>query len=73
MVIGKTKKMIVQKEKEFNQYLSNNYKDEALRCFKEYEELLRNLVSEGKISQKDYEKLIPKIEGYRRMFKNYHH
>lgn len=73
MVIGKTKKMIEQKEKEFNQYLSNNYKDEALRCFKEYEELLRNLVSEGKISQKDYEKLIPKIEGYRRMFKNYHH
>ena len=46
MVIGKTKKMIEQKEKELYQYMSNNYKDEALRCFKEYEELLRNLVSE---------------------------
>ncbi|MCI6499099.1 hypothetical protein ACTNBM_01305 [Lachnospiraceae bacterium HCP1S3_C3] len=73
MVIGKTKKMIEQKEKELYQYMSNNYKDEALRCFKEYEELLRNLVSEGKLSQKDYEKFTPKIEGYRRTFKNYHH
>lgn len=73
MVIGKTKKMIEQKEKELYQYMSNNYKDEALGCFKEYEELLRNLVSEGKLSQKDYEKFTPKIEGYRRTFKNYHH
>lgn len=73
MLIGKTKKIIELKEKEIQQNMANNYKDEALRCFKEYEQLLSSLVSQGKLSKKDYEKFIPKIEGYRKTFKKYHH
>ena len=73
MIIGKTKKIIEQKEKELYQYLSNNYKDEALKTFKEYEQLLDNLHNDGKLSDKDYAKFQPKLEDYRRMFQRYHH
>lgn len=73
MIIGKTKKIIEQKEKELYQYLSNNYKDEALKTFKEYEQLLEELHSDGKINDKDYGKFQPKLEEYRKMFKRYHH
>lgn len=73
MLIGKTKKIIEQKEKEIHQYLSNNYKDEALKTFQEFEQLLSNLHSEGKLGDKDYAKFTPKLEDYRKMFKKYHH
>lgn len=73
MIFGKTKKLLEQKEKELNSYLSNNYKDEALRTFYEYEQLVVNLHNDGSISDKDYDKLVPKLENIRRKFKNYHH
>lgn len=73
MIIGKTKKAIEQKEKELYQYLSNNYKDEALKTFKEYKELVDVLRAEGKINEKDYGKLSVKIGDYDRMFRRYHH
>lgn len=73
MLIGKTKKIIEQKEKEIHQYLSNNYKDEALKTFREFEQLLSNLHSEGKLGDKDYAKFNSKLEDYRKMFKKYHH
>lgn len=73
MIFGKTKKLLEQKEKELNSYLSNNYKDEALRTFYEYEQLVVNLHNDGSINDKDYDKLIPKLENIRRKFKNYHH
>ncbi len=73
MLIGKTKKMIELKEKELYQYLSNNYKDEALKTFKEYEQLLANLHTEGRLGDKDYQKFNMKCDEYRRMFKKYHH
>ena len=73
MIIGKTKKVIEQKEKELSQYLSNNYKDEALRTFTEYEQLINNFHTEGKLNDRDYGKFSIKIEDYKRMFKRYHH
>lgn len=73
MIIGRIKKVIEQKEKELYQYLSNNYKDEAFKTFKEYEQLIDNLHVEGKLSDKDYAKFGVKLEDYRKMFKKYHH
>lgn len=73
MIIGKTKKIIEQKEKELYQYLSNNYKDEAFKTFTEYEQLINNLHVEGKLNDRDYGKFGTKIEDYKRMFKRYHH
>ncbi len=73
MILGKTKKKLEAKEKELYQYLSNNYKDEALRTFYEYEQLVVDLHNDGSLSDKDYNKLIPKIDEYRRIFKNFRH
>lgn len=73
MLMGKTKKIIEQKDKELYQYLSNNYKDEAYNSFKEYEKLIYALHEEGKIGDKDFGKFCTKIEEYTKMFKKYHH
>lgn len=71
MLFGKTKKMVEDKEAEIKLNLSNNYKDAAYKSFQEYALLINGLRNDGKISDKDFEKLIPHIEEYKIKFKNF--
>ena len=71
MLLGKTKKRIEEKEAEIKLNLSNNYKDTAYQCFVEYVDVINELKGNGKIGDKDYEKLVTKIEEYKKTFKNY--
>lgn len=73
MLLGKTKKMIEEREKELQMYLSNNYKDEAYKSFMQYKGVINSLYEEGKIGQKDYEKLDKKIQELTKMFTKYKH
>lgn len=73
MLLGKTKKMIEEREKEMQMYLSNNYKDEAYKSFMQYKGVINSLYEEGKIGQKDYEKLDKKIQELTKMFTKYKH
>lgn len=73
MLLGKTKKMIEEREKELQMYLSNNYKDEAYKSFMQYKDVINSLYEEGKIGQKDYEKLDKKIQELTKMFTKYKH
>lgn len=71
MLLGKTKKRIEEKEAEIKLNLSNNYKDTAYKTYLEYVDVINELKENGKINDKDYEKLSYKIEDYKRTFKNY--
>lgn len=73
MLLGKIKKMIEEREKEMQMYLSNNYKDEAYKSFMQYKGVINSLYEEGKIGQKDYEKLDKKIQELTKMFTKYKH
>ena len=73
MLLGKTKKMIEEREKELQMYLSNNYKDEAYKSFMQYKDVINSLYEEGRIGQKDYEKLDKKIQELTKMFTKYKH
>lgn len=71
MLFGKNRKLLDDKEAEIKLNLSNNYKDSAYKGYLEYIQLVNELKDNGKISDKDFEKLNYKIEDYKRMFANY--
>lgn len=71
MLFGKAKKMIEDKEAEIKLNLSNNYKDTAYKGYLEYVQIINDLKENGKISDKDFEKLSYKVEDYKKIFKNY--
>ena len=71
MLLGKTKKMIEYHENEIRLNLSNNYKDTAYKEYLEYVNLINTYRSEGKISERDYDKLNVKIEEFKRKLKDY--
>ena len=71
MLLGKTKKRIEEKETEIKLNLSNNYKDTAYKSYLEYVDVINEFKENGKIGDKDYEKLSLKIEEYKKVFKNY--
>ncbi len=71
MLFGKAKKMIEDKEAEIKLNLSNNYKDTAYKGYLEYIQIINDLKENGKISDKDFEKLSYKVEDYKKIFKNY--
>ncbi len=73
MLFGKTKKLIEEHEKEMEQYLSNNYKDEAYKAFMQYKGTVYSLRDEGKIGDRDFKKLDDKIHELAKMFTKYHH
>lgn len=68
MILGKTKKLLEDKKKSFLLPLQNNYKEEAYRCWKEYEAFIMELKREGKINDKDYQKLIEDVNQYKSTF-----
>ncbi|MBQ3584379.1 MAG: hypothetical protein IJA27_06665 [Lachnospiraceae bacterium] len=63
--------MLEDKEAEMKLFLSNNYKDSAYKAYLEYAQLINDLKENGKIGEKDYEKLSLKVEDFKRLFKNY--
>lgn len=71
MLFGKTKKLIEEKEKEITLNLSNNYKDSAYEAYTQYVQLINQLKEEGKIGEKDFEKLNSKVLEFKVKFKNY--
>ena len=71
MLLGKTKKRIEEKEAEIKLNLSNNYKDTAYKSYLEYIDVINEFKENGKIGDKDYEKLSLKIDEYKKVFKNY--
>lgn len=71
MLFGKAKKMIEDKEAEIKLNLSNNYKDTAYKGYLEYVQIINDLKENGKISDRDFEKLSYKVEDYKKIFKNY--
>lgn len=71
MLFGKAKKMLEEKENEIKLNLSNNYKDSAYKGYLEYVQLISELKDNGKISDRDFEKLSYKISDYKKIFKNY--
>lgn len=71
MLFGKTKKMIEDKEAEIKLFLSNNYKDLAFQGYQEYVKMVNDLRSDGKIGDKDFEKISYKIEDYKKLFSKY--
>lgn len=64
MLFGKVKKAIEDKESEIKLNLSNNYKDAAYSAFVELKNIVEEYKSNGKISDKDYDKLSLKIQDY---------
>ncbi len=71
MLFGKTKKVVEDKEAEIKLNLSNNYKDAAYKSFQELVSIINDLRNDGKISDKDFEKLSSRVEEYKKKFKNY--
>lgn len=71
MLFGKTKKLLEEKEKEIILNLSNNYKDSAYEAYTQYMKLINQLKDEGKIGERDFEKLNSKILEFRVKFKSY--
>lgn len=71
MLFGKTKKQIEDKESEIKLFLSNNYKDSAYKGYLEYVQLIEDLKANGKIGDKDYEKISAKIEDYKKIFEKF--
>lgn len=71
MLFGKTKKMLEDKEAEIKLNLSNNYKDTAYKGYLEFVQLINDLKENGKIGDRDFEKLSYKVEDYKKIFKNY--
>lgn len=71
VLFGKTKKMLEDKEAEIKLNLSNNYKDTAYKGYLEFVQLINDLKENGKISDRDFEKLSYKVEDYKKIFKNY--
>lgn len=71
MLFGKSKKLLEDKENEIKLNLSNNYKDSAYKGYLEYVQLINELRDNGKISDRDFEKLSYKIDDYKKIFKNY--
>ena len=63
--------MLEEKENEIKLNLSNNYKDSAYKGYLEYVQLINELKDNGKISDRDFEKLSYKISDYKKIFKNY--
>lgn len=72
MILGKTKKMLEQKRNEFVLDLSNNYKERAYGAWKGYEALIMDLKKEGKLNDKDYQKLIDDVNSFKRVFEKIH-
>lgn len=68
MLLGKTKKLIEDKESEIKLNLSNNYKDAAYKEYKELVNIIEEFKANGKIGNKDYDKLSVKLADYKRMF-----
>ena len=62
MMLGKTKKVIEAQENEIKLNLSNNYKDTAYEEYLRYVDLINSYRSQGKISERDYEKLSMKAD-----------
>lgn len=56
-----------------NLNLENNYKDQAHQDFLTYVALTKRFYDEGKIKEKDYEKLKDKFSDLAEMFEEYHH
>lgn len=71
MIFGKTKKILEDKQKEFTLNLQNNYKDAAYKSWKEYEACIMDFKREGKISDKEYQKLLDEVNKYKKVFANY--
>lgn len=71
MLLGKTKKVIEGKETEMKLFLSNNYKDSAYKAYQEFVAIVEEFKSNGKISDKDYPKLMSKINDYKITFKDF--
>ena len=71
MLLGKTKKVIEGKETEMQLFLSNNYKDSAYKAYQEFVAIVEEFKSNGKISDKDYSKLMSKINDYKITFKDF--
>lgn len=69
MLFGKTKKIIENQESIIKLDLSNNYRDSAYQSYLEYVKMIEDLRNEGKINDKDFEKLNAKIEEYKAMLK----
>lgn len=71
MLLGKTKKVIEGKETEMKLFLSNNYKDSVYKAYQEFVAIVEEFKSNGKISDKDYSKLMSKINDYKITFKDF--
>ena len=71
MLLGKTKKVIEGKETEMKLFLSNNYKDSVYKAYQEFVSIVEKFKSNGKISDKDYSKLMSKINDYKITFKDF--
>ena len=52
-------------------FLSNNYKDSAYKAYHEFVAIVEEFKSNGKISDKDYSKLMSKINDYKMTFKDF--
>lgn len=68
MLFGKTKKLIEDKESEIKLNLSNNYKDAAYKEYMELVNIIEELKANGKIGDKDYDKLTVKLADYKKIF-----
>lgn len=71
MLFGKTKKLLEDKESEIKLFLSNNYRDSAYKGYLEYVQLVEDLKANGKIGDRDYEKISSKISDYTKIFDKY--
>lgn len=58
---------------ELDMNLANNYKDLAHAALRQVDELVAKFYCEGQLKEKDHDKLVSRIDEYKRRMAGYHH
>lgn len=73
MIKRSVKKEIDSAFNELDMNLANNYKDLAHAALRQVDELVAKFYGEGQLKEKDHDKLVSRIDEYKRRMAGYHH
>ena len=73
MIKRSVKKEIESAFNALDMNLANNYKDLAHAALRQVDELVAKFYSEGQLKEKDHDKLVSRIDEYKRCMAGYHH
>lgn len=73
MMNRKVKQQINAAINELDMNLANNYKDLAHKALRELDDLVESLHAQGELKDRDYTKLVNKVNEYKVRMAGYHH